>query len=203
MTSTTVALCLLLVVTGALVLVCAALREVFRQLRDLREVTQLDDRPLPLTLSQAAQGEQALVGLPVEANRSPTAALVVLSETCATCLAIAESYGDEVIPNAWFTVADAAADAPSRVRRSLAPQRTHLIPGLAEQLRAQMGLEVVPAVLILNSGRLDRAYAISSVRQVGQVLPPVNLAAAPATHGVTALGVTHGPSSSDVGYGAP
>jgi hypothetical protein len=166
-----VAIVAIVVLAAVLVVVCAALVEVFRQLNALRAITQLDDRPIPLTLSKEALVNGRELSLPSEVADAPTAAVVVLSHDCATCVAIAEDLGAHPAPTLWFTMV--GHDGESRVSRALAAQREHLIPGLGELLRERLGLDVAPAVVVLEFGKLRHAYAVGSTRQVNALVPTV------------------------------
>jgi hypothetical protein len=157
---------------AVLVLVCAALVEVFRQLNDLREVTQLDDRPTPLTLPRDALAGASAIPLPGELAETPVAAVVVLSPDCATCITIAQDLGGQPLPTVWFTVAG-EDHGESRVRRSLAGQGDRLVAGLGDALRDRLGLDVAPAVVVFDFGKVRHAFAVGSTRQVNALVPTV------------------------------
>ncbi|HVL97036.1 MAG TPA: hypothetical protein VM266_14350 [Solirubrobacteraceae bacterium] len=164
------ALIALAIIAVLLVLVCAALVEVFRQLNELRAVTQLDDRPIPLTLDARTRARR--LPLPAPIAEAPQSAVVILSHECATCVAIAEELGREPLPTLWFTVVGGSR-ADSRVQRALAGQGDHRVDGLADVLRDELGVDVIPAVLTFEFGELRHAYAVSSTRQVNALMPTV------------------------------
>lgn len=174
----TLALIAVCVLATVLVFVCAALVEVFSQLRDLREVTELDDRASPLTLAEDAERDASALGLPEGLVEAPRAAVILLSSSCAVCGAIAKEIGSSVVPTVWYATAD--DDPRSRVTAALVHQEDRLLPDMGERLRMEMGIDIVPSMLLFEAGTLRHAYAVGSVRQARAVIPAVHHASPPA-----------------------
>jgi len=170
--TTEIIIAVVLTMMGAvLLLVCGALVEVFRQLSDIRERLDLDDRPLPLTLSSADM-TAADLALPAAVERLAEAIVVVLSRKCATCLAIAQSFAAGAPETAWFLLQVPTDDLEGSADM-LSGCRDRVVVDVDSQISKVAGINVVPSVLTLRWGRVDRAQAVSSVRQVMSLIPTV------------------------------
>jgi hypothetical protein len=150
----------------------AALVEAFRQLTEIRTTLNLDDLPLPLDL-RGEKMRAADFGLPGTIDAIPEAVIVVLSTKCATCIAIAQSFGGGAPSSVWFVLQTAQDDA-ANMKAVLSSCRERLVVDVNGLLCDRVGLQVTPSVLTVRWGEVVRAQAVSSVRQVFSLVPAVS-----------------------------
>jgi hypothetical protein len=153
-------------------LACAALVEVFRQLKELRTALDLDDVPLPLDLRGTTIRATDL-GLDGALSSLPETIVVVLSTKCATCLAIAHSFAGGSPGSVWF-ILQTAEDEPMNLGSILSSSRERLLLDPGGRMCERVGIQVTPSLLTVRFGEVVRAQAVSSVRQVLALVPVVS-----------------------------
>lgn len=154
-------LALLILVIGA------ALVEVFRQLDDVRSALNMRDEPIALNLKSRGKNAAELL-LPREVEDIPSAIVILLSAKCATCLAVAEAFRGGSPETVWFIV---PTDAPSHLLNALAQSAPRVIPDHQEKIAAALGLAVTPSVVTFAYGVVEKAQAVSTARQVMGLIP--------------------------------
>jgi hypothetical protein len=168
---TLISVILILVCAMVLAVVCGALVEVFRQLADVRTVLRLDDRPLPLQLERPDEDVTAL-GFPDELALLPEAILVFLSARCASCFSIAHSFKGGAPDSVWFVLEADGSDV-EKIREPLKQSAERIVVDRDGGLAHAVGVEITPAVVSLEYGRVSSARAVSSFRQVTSLVPAV------------------------------
>lgn len=158
------------VIAVLLALVCGALLEVFRQLESIRVITRLDDHPVPLELK--AQGRSSHeVGIPIALDEVPEAIAVFLSGKCSTCRTIAAAFKGGAPNDVWFILEADQESARNALLALLAVSADRAVWDQGSVIADTIGLDVMPSVVSLTYGRLTRAYGVSSVKQVLDLLP--------------------------------
>jgi hypothetical protein len=156
-------------VLGLIVMLCAAaLVEVFRQLADLRFALNLQDEPTPIGLRSGELRTDA-IGLPEEIAAQPNATVIFLSPKCSTCLAIAEAFREGSPADVWFLVP--SNPAPLALASVLAESSDRLVIDFEDAISDRIGLHVTPSVFLASYGDILRAYAVSTPRQVRNLIP--------------------------------
>ena len=150
--------------------VCAALVEVFRQLADLRRAVNLDDAPRPLAL-RAGEVHVLDVGLPAALAKEPAAAVIFLSQKCATCLAVAEVFRGGAPASVWFVLP--SPPMPTTLLAMLRESAERVIVDDGDAIANRLGLNVTPSVLTIAFGEITRAEAVSTPRQALSLVPKV------------------------------
>ncbi len=158
---------ILIVVFGvsacALVLLaCAGLVEVFRQLEEIRGQLKIDDQPLVLDYEPAdVPGEL----VPADVLRGRTA-LVFLHARCGTCRLIAEEFRSRPTPGVWFVVPEGDAEATKAFKELVASGKVVLDVG--EQLAEALRMDVSPAFVVIDDGKATSAAGVSTLGQMRQ-----------------------------------
>jgi hypothetical protein len=161
----------LAVIAAVVLVICGALVEVFRQISDIRTTLDLDDVPLPLALGNLSISAADLA-MPDAVAKLPEAIVVVLSRKCATCISIAQSFAAGAPETVWF-VLQTAADEVGTAGDMLDGCRDRVVIDIDSKISEKAGVNVAPSVLSLRWGQVERAQAVSSVRQVMSLVPTV------------------------------
>ncbi len=82
------------VIAFSLVVLLSAQVELFRDMKQVRELTGMIDRPFPLDLGVMRGHSPADLGLPTK-----TGAILILSDKCATCRSLAAALDGAVPPH--------------------------------------------------------------------------------------------------------
>lgn len=156
------------VLTFVMAVSSAALVEVFRQLAELRAVLNLKDEPNPIGL-KAGELYADEIGLPKEIATQPEAIVVFLSPKCATCLTIAEAFRGGSPATVWFVLI--SLPAPATLMEALAESAERVILDEDDAIADRIHLHITPSVLATSFGKITRAHAVSSARQVLGLIP--------------------------------
>jgi hypothetical protein len=191
----TTVLLILVCLLGALVVVLlGALVELFKQVQQIRAELQLDGSAgtTPIGLGERQGVAPSAIGLPAELDEAGGAIVLFLSDRCTTCRSIAASLQGAVPPGVWIVaepVAGVDADAGAFLEEfRLGGGRTLIDSesGIADRL----SLDITPAAVFVENGRLERAETVPSPRRLSSLLsswkpppgaarPPVAIPAVP------------------------
>lgn len=175
---------LTLAAVGVLALVVfvfsGAVLELHRDVRQLREVAGILDRPLEVDLGEVADTRPSRHGLPAELDSAPSALVLFLSDRCATCHALAAGLGGRLPPGIWVVL---EAPDPESARDFL---RSHdLVAAEAEgrvevdlgaEIADRLGLHTTPVGFQVEAGRITRGTTVPSRRYLSTIVPnPVTL----------------------------
>lgn len=157
----------LAIVTVTLAVVAVATHETLLQIRALRAELGVDDKPMKLEVTRELRAAELGIGEP-----GLRCMAVVLSPHCGSCIAIAEAFRGGAPEAMWFVVLASGADPESlAVTENLDAVRGRLIVDKEERILRALGLEVTPLVLLFDRGLLETAYAVSTPRQVFDLIP--------------------------------
>lgn len=98
--------------------------------------------------------------------------VVFLSSKCGTCLSIADAFEGGSPASVWFIVTGPDA-VRSPILSRLVSVSDRVIVDSNERIARHVGLDVLPAVLTMNWGEVVRAHAVSSPRQVMNLIPTI------------------------------
>lgn len=172
----TVALLVLVCLLGAMMFVLLGAQvELFRQVQQIREFLDLEDRPAQLDLGKAQGLPASAVGLPAPLDDARSAMVLFLTNKCATCRSIGASLKGALPQAMWLIVESLTsddADGDAFVEEfQLASGRTLVDPG--GRIAARLGLDITPSAVFVEDGRLRAAKTVPSSRQMFAMLPVV------------------------------
>jgi hypothetical protein len=151
-------------------LFAGALVEMFRSLEQIREYSGLIDRPSPIDLGARVGRQPGEFGLPQALDSTPQAVVLFLSDKCATCRTIASAL-DGAIPRGVVVVLESgAAEVPDGIAATYRfdPARTVVDPDRG--ITKRLGMNITPAAIVVEDGRIARATSIPSTRQLYALL---------------------------------
>lgn len=157
-----------------------ALVELYRDVRQLRDVAGILDRPLHLDIAPVAGTEPSRHGLPRELDSAASALVLFLSERCATCRSIAASFNEALPAGLWIVLEARSAESARaflesyRLGSSATTGRVVVDP--AGEIAGRIGLDTTPVGFRVEGGRLVSATTVPSTRYLFSILPkPIHL----------------------------
>lgn len=156
---------------AALFVQFGALVEMFQQLKQVRGYLDLVDTPTPIELGKWAGVIPSSIGLPPALDEVGEALVVFLSNKCETCRIIAQSLAGGALPqNLWLVVVPVLSDPTEFLEEfQLRGDRTLIDQGITDRI----GLDITPAALLIQNGRIVEAHTLPSVRQLYASLPGI------------------------------
>ena len=167
-----------------------ALVELYRDVRQLRDVAGILDRPLDVDIGPVARSQPSAYGLPSHLDGQAAALVLFLSDRCGTCNALAASFNGSPAPGLWVVVEAGNADEAAAFldRYNLTPQAAtgKVIVDVAGQIARRIGLTMTPVGFRVKNGQLTDATTVPSTRYLVSVLPqPVRLTPGKSPWGAT------------------
>lgn len=165
----------LILLTVALVLLSGATMEMYSQLRQIRRLLQIEDVPLELDLAQWQGRSASDAGLPPELDHA-TVAVLILSESCATCHELARELDGTQWPDSlWVLLAE---DPDSTGSTSLSERyrlyEPQLIRDAKRGIPERIGLTISPAAFLLQDGKFAEARTVPSAHQLDLLLKDIS-----------------------------
>ncbi len=157
-----------------------AVVELYRDVRQLREVAGILDRPLNVELGPVAGTRPSDYGLPHALDHMSTAVLLVLSDRCGTCHALAAHLAAGFPAGMWLLLEARSRESAAEFLNTyrLAPERMggRMIVDEAGRIAERLGLRTTPVGFQIESGRIAKATTVPSVRYMTSLVPnPVQL----------------------------
>jgi hypothetical protein len=168
----TVLLLVAVIVLSAVVFVLAgACVELFRDVRQLQEATQVMDSPIELPLGGVGEPPSAY-GLPSVLDGAPVGLVLVLSDKCVTCRSVARSFEGTVPPGLHVLVeaTDRRAADAWLLEHGLAADGDVIRFDEGGAVAAGLGLLVSPAAIVVRDGRIAGASTVPSSRRLREQL---------------------------------
>jgi hypothetical protein len=149
--------------------------ELFRDVRQLRDVAGILDRPLEVDVGELAGTAPSSHGLPRALDSVASAIVLFLSDRCGTCHALATGF-HAGLPAGLWVVLEARSPRSSEeflASHELTPATTHgrLLVDVAGQIAERMGLRTTPVGFRVENGRLVAATTVPSSRYLASILP--------------------------------
>jgi hypothetical protein len=160
----------LLGVFGALLFVqFGALVEMFQQVKQIRGYLDMVDTPTPLELGPSNGARPSSVGLPSVLDESAEALVLFISNKCETCVVLAQSLAGGDLPEGlWLVVVPVLSDPKEFLDQfRLRGERVLIDDGLSNRI----GLDITPAAVLIERGRMTEAHTVPSVRQLYASIP--------------------------------
>jgi hypothetical protein len=161
---------------------CGAVLEMFKDIRQLRDIGGILDRPLDVDVASVAGKPPSHFGLPSELDAA-TAIVLFLSTKCATCRAIASSFDRSVtsLPAGLWIVVEGRNQAEVLEFLDTSPLKRFRSGGrvlidVAGDIARRIGLNTTPVGFRVENGQLASATTVPSSRYLRSILPkPVSL----------------------------
>jgi len=169
----------LLIAVAALALLVAllfaALVEMYRDLRQIRDAIGILDRPVNIDIGQVAGTHPSEYGLPRALDSAGAAIVLFLSERCATCLTLAAGLVKPMPLALWvvFETRTATSAAMLLERYGLTETETdgRVIADVGGEIAARMALHTTPVGFRVESGLITFATSVPSSRYLTSILP--------------------------------
>lgn len=173
-----------LIAVGVLALLVAvlfaALVELFRDVRQLRDAAGILDRPLPVEVDSIAGTRPGLYGLPRALDGASSAIVLFLSDRCATCRVLAAGLGNPLPSGLWVVLEartpESATEFLERYGLIGSAREGRLIVDVAGEIAHRIGLNTTPVAFRIEDGAVTSATTAPSSRYLHSILPePVRL----------------------------
>lgn len=149
-----------------------ALLELYRDVRQLRDVAGILDRPLNVDIEPLVGTAPSEYGLPEPLDSASSALLLFLSERCLTCRIIASSL-DESLPSGLWVVAEMRNAETAKEFRAITNLITddRVIFDIGGEIAGRMRLNTSPVGFRIENGRFVSATTVPSTRYLFSILP--------------------------------
>ena len=149
--------------------------ELFRDVRQLREVNGILDRPLDVDVEEVAGEKPSRYGLPIALDSAASAIVLFLSDRCATCHALATGLSSEW-PQALWVVLEARSPQSAQeflTKFHFTAETTHgrLIVDRAGAIAEGIGLRTTPVGFRVENGVFKNATTVPSKRYLSSIMP--------------------------------
>ena len=160
--------------------------ELYRDVRQLREVNGILDRPLDVDLGEVAGKPPSAFGLPRALDSATAALVLVLSDRCGTCHALAAGFNGALAPGLWLVLEARSPQSTeeflAKYRLSAASTQGRLFVDVGGVAAERMGLRTTPVGFRVRNGRFVSATTVPSMRYLSSIVPsPVRLERSPVT----------------------
>lgn len=157
-----------------------ALLEMYRDVRQLRDVAGILDRPLSVDLGPVLGTAPSSHGLPRALDSAASAVVLFLSERCGTCRSLAAGLGRPLPAGLWVVLeardASSAAAFLESYGLTAITSDGRLIVDVAGEIAGRIGLETTPVGFRVENGMLANATTVPSSRYLTSILPePIRL----------------------------
>lgn len=166
----------------AIFLLFGAVIELFRDMEQVRQMTGVIDSPVSLEIDLPKPLPEG-VGLPGEFLRQDQGLVLVLSDHCSTCGAIAEHLGGSLPASTWLLFVPQSVESGNEwlSRFGLASERKLFVDILSKASTA-LGVNLTPAVLRIRGGMVVAAHTLPSGRRLDDELAWLASHSSQATH---------------------
>jgi hypothetical protein len=165
----TVAVCVL---AALLFVLLGAQIELFDQVKQLRRFLDLEDRITVLELGAAKGARPSGFGLPTDIDEADRALVLLLSNKCASCQTLAATMrGGHLPPNTWVVVVPVTGDGHEFLEAYQLEGAPRVLVDKDDRITGALGVEVTPAGLLIENGRLVAAQTVPSVRHLRAIQP--------------------------------
>jgi hypothetical protein len=176
----TLALIAVVVLAVLVFLLFGALLELYQDVRQLRDVAGILDRPLHVELSAVAGTAPSRHGLPQCLDTAAAALVLFLSEKCATCRSLAASLGRSLPSGLWIVLEAGSTHSAAAFLDSygFAPMTSggRVSVDVGGNIAARIGLNTTPVGFRIENGVLISATTVPSTRYLTSILPkPIHL----------------------------
>ncbi len=151
------------VIAFSLVVLLSAQVELFRDMKQVRELTGMIDRPFPLDLGVMRGHSPADLSLPTKSG-----AILILSDKCGTCRSLAAALDGAVPPHLQIVLSNPGG------RASELPTVWDLgdraVDDTDGSIMAALDIKATPAAISVVDGIMTEAHSMPSTRQLYEFL---------------------------------
>ncbi len=151
------------VVAFSMVVLLSAQVELFRDMKQVRELTGMIDRPFPLDLGLMQGRSPADLGLPAD-----SALILILSDRCGTCRSLAAALDGAVPLRLQIVLSNPGGRASELPTVWNLGERA--IEDLDGSIMAALDIKVTPAAISVVGGLMTDAQSVPSARQLHELL---------------------------------
>lgn len=160
-------------------LLFAALVEMFRDIRQMRDAVGILDRPLPVELGAVDGTPPSAYGLPRGLDHAASAIVLFLSERCGTCHMLASALPRALPPELWVVVEGRTVESTAAFldRYALsAGGEGQVIADPEGEIAGRIGLQTTPLGFRVEGGVFIHATSVPSSRYLNSIMPePIRL----------------------------
>ena len=174
----TIILLMLAIIAIVLFVMASAGVEMYRDIRQLREVSGILDTPLNIDIGQVAQKAPSDYGLPFVLDEQVAAIVLFLNERCNPCRSIAASFdaSAKYLPNGLWIVLEGRTDEVARQFLNSTPLKDLQSDGRVfidsgGEIARRIGLEASPVGFRIENGKISIATTVPSSRYLLSILP--------------------------------
>ena len=176
----TLALILVAVLAALNFLMFGALVELFKDVRQLRDIVGVLDRPLDLSIGRVAETPPSQYGLPNAIDAEKAALVLFLSDKCSTCRILAASLKQGVPPGLWVVIEAGTRGAAQAFLEAFDLDKKQadgrVLVDVDGAIASRIGLDTTPVGFHVKNGRFVNATTVPSVRYFQSIVPaPVPL----------------------------
>jgi hypothetical protein len=152
-----------------------ALIELFKDVRQLRDIAGVLDRPLELGIDRVAGTMPSAYGLPSALDSASSALVLFLSDKCSTCRVLASSL-KEGLPNGLWVVVEAGTKGAALAFLETFKLDQAQLDGRVSidedgAIAGRIGLDTTPVGFRIKNGRIVNATTVPSVRYFQSIVP--------------------------------
>jgi hypothetical protein len=167
-----------------------ALMELYRDVRQLRDVAGILDRPLMVDIGRVQGTAPGRYGLAPALDAVGAALVLFISETCSTCRVLAASFDTSLPAGLWVVVEARSAESASAFlasnRLGALMSTGRVTVDVAGQIAGRLGLDTTPVGFRVENGLIVSATTVPSLRYLSTILPqPIRLKRQPGEQGGT------------------
>jgi hypothetical protein len=157
----------------------AALVEMFRDVRQMRDAVGILDRPLPVELGDVAGTTPSAYGLPRALDNAASAIVLFLSERCGTCHTLASALPRSLPPELWVVVEGRTVESTSSFLERYALSASsdgQVVADPEGEIARRIGLQTTPLGFRVDGGVFTYATSVPSSRYLNSIMPePIRL----------------------------
>jgi hypothetical protein len=155
------------VLTIVTVVLAGTTVELLRAVEQLRAHIGLEDKPSLLDISSAVGQQPSNFGLPQVLDDIDRAVVLILSDRCASCRAIAAEISGDVPDDVFILLEEGRREDSGKslqVRYDFPSSRTIIDYGGG--IAGRLGIDTTPAGVVVRQGRVVSARTVPSARQI-------------------------------------
>lgn len=156
-----------------LLVVVSALVELFQQVQQIRGYLDMVDRVTPLDLGRSKGVSASAVGLPAALDTADRALVLFLSDKCGSCRTIAATLAGGALPPTLTLLIEPMGDSTASIADEFELVGERVLVDHGERIATLLGLDIFPAAVLIERGRLEAAQTVPTPRQLYAALPIV------------------------------
>jgi hypothetical protein len=152
--------------------------EMYRDIRQLREVSGILDTPLNIDIGQVAQKPPSDFGLPFVLDQQAAAIILFLNERCGPCRSIAASFdpSGKYLPDGLWIILEGRNDVVATQFLHSTPLKDmqsdgRVIVDHGGEIARRIGLDSSPVGFRIENGKIATATTVPSSRYLLTILP--------------------------------